>query len=423
LRRLGFSVTHNGMRWSLPIGRVFGISLRLHVTFLIFLGFIAYVGFMDEGLNGAGWSVAMFVSIFACIAFHELGHSVVAQQLGVQVKSITLLPIGGVAALRSIPENPWHEIAITVAGPMVNAAIACVLIPFTGIPSHWLIMSMPKDIHGLLLSLAQANITLFIFNFIPAFPMDGGRLLRAVLALVLPYRQATTIAAMLGQGLAILFVLVGLKFSFWLVLIGAFIFLGAEGEERTVRMRSVLRDLNVEDVMSRAVATLSPSDPVSRGIELIYQMGQDDFPVLEEGRLVSILARSELVEAMNAQGANTPVSTIMKANVTLASPRDKLVHACEGIINGADTNAVVVVEDGQLVGMVSPENINRYLVLQSSIKSPRGLSRLERGRRARGTPPRLVISQSPAPPPVISGVPPIAAPQPPAGSVPPSGLV
>src|SRR5208282_947028 len=137
-----FGVRGRQMRWSIPVGRVFGITLRLHVTFLIFLAIIAYSSFADEGLGGAGWAVAMFSSVFACIALHELGHSVVAQQLGVQVKSITLLPIGGVAALRSIPENPWHEIAITVAGPMVNVAIACALIPFTGMPSHWLIVDM-----------------------------------------------------------------------------------------------------------------------------------------------------------------------------------------------------------------------------------------------------------------------------------------
>jgi Zn-dependent protease/predicted transcriptional regulator len=402
------------MKWSLPIGRVFGISLRLHVTFLLFLAFIAYGGFADAGVNGAGWAVAMFCSVFACIALHELGHSVVAQELGVQVKSITLLPIGGVAALRSIPENPWHEIAITVAGPMVNAAIACALIPFTGMPSHWLIVNMPQDLHGLLLTLTQANIWLFLFNLIPAFPMDGGRLLRAMLALVLPYRQATTMAAMVGQGLAILMVVVGLKVNFWLVLIGAFIFLGAEGEERVVRMRSILRDLNVEDVMGRGIAMLSPLDPVSRGIELIYQTGQDDFPVLDNGTLVGVVARSNLVKAMNAQGANTPVMTIMETDVALASPQEKLVYACEGIINGTDTNAVMVVDDGRLVGMVSPENINRYLLLQSSIKSPRR-------RQARGVPP-LAISQTPAPPPVISGVPPIVVPQSRAGSVPPSGL-
>lgn len=409
------------MKWSLPIGRVSGISLRLHVTFLAFLAFIAYGGFVEEGLNGAGWAVAMFSAIFACIALHELGHSVVAQQLGVQVKSITLLPIGGVAALRNIPENPWHEIAITVAGPMVNAAIACALIPFTGVPSHWLILTMPRDLHGFLLCLAQANITLFLFNFIPAFPMDGGRLLRAMLALALPYRRATSIAAMVGQGLAILMVVVGLETTFWLILIGAFIFLGAEGEERVVRMRSTLRDLTVGDVMSYGFASLSPSDPVSHGLELLYQTGQDDFPVLDDGTLVGIVSRPDLVEALNTQGASAPVATIIRTDAMLASPHDKLVQAGETIINGTDPTAVLVVDDGRLVGMVSGENIDRYLLLQSSLKSPRRPFRWGWGRRGI-VPPRLASSQTPAPPLAISAVPPIVVPQPPAGSVPPSGL-
>jgi Zn-dependent protease/predicted transcriptional regulator len=397
------------MRWSIPIGRVFGITLRLHVTFLIFLAFIAYGGFTEEGLNGAGWSVAMFVSIFACIAFHELGHSVVAQELGVQVKSITLLPIGGVAALRSIPENPWHEIAITVAGPMVNAAIACILIPITGIPSHWLLVAMPHDMHGLLLSLAQANVTLFLFNFIPAFPMDGGRLLRACLALVFSYRQATTIAAMVGQGLAIVFVLVGLKFSFWLVIIGAFIFMSADGEERIVRIRSVLHDLDVEDVMSRDFAVLSPADPVARGIELIYQTGQDDFPVIQDGQLLGIATRPALVEAVNKHGADTPVGNHLDTDLAVVSPQDKVSRVYEEIIGGANASAIVV-DGGRIVGMLSPENISRYLLVQSSIKS----------RRRRRAPPRPVTSQTPTPPPVIADVPPIATPRSREESAPPS---
>jgi Zn-dependent protease len=397
------------MRWSIPIGRVFGITLRLHVTFLIFLAFIAYGGFTEEGLNGAGWSVAMFVSIFACIAFHELGHSVVAQQLGVQVKSITLLPIGGVAALHSIPENPWHEIAITVAGPMVNAAIACVLIPITGIPSHWLLVAMPHDMHGLLLTLAQANVTLFLFNFIPAFPMDGGRLLRACLALVLSYRQATTIAAMVGQGLAILFVLVGLKISFWLVVIGAFIFMGADGEERIVRIRSVLHDLDVEDVMSRDFAVLSPADPVARGIELIYQTGQDDFPVIQDGQLLGIATRPALVEAVNKHGADTPVGNHLDTDLAVVSPQDKVSRVYEEIIGGANASAIVA-DGGRIVGMLSPENISRYLLVQSSLKS----------RRRRRVPPRPVTSQTPTPPPVIADVPPIATPRSREESAPPS---
>jgi Zn-dependent protease/predicted transcriptional regulator len=401
------------MRWSIPVGRVLGITLRLHVTFLIFLAIIAYGSFADEGLSGAGWAVAMFSSVFACIALHELGHSVVAQQLGVQVKSITLYPIGGVAALRSIPENPWHEIAITLAGPMVNAAIACVLIPFVGVPSHWLIVAIPHDLHGLLVALTQANITLFLFNFIPAFPMDGGRLLRATLALVLPYQRATTIAAMVGQGLAIVFVLVGLKFSFWLIIIGAFIFMGAEGEERIVRTRSVLRDLVVEDVMSRDFARLSPADSVARGIGLIYQTGQDDFPVIHEGQLLGLVSRSALVKVFNTHDANLPVGEIAEGDVAVVSPRDKVVHVYERIVSGETTSAVVM-DGGRVVGLLSPENINRYLVVQSGLKSP--------PRRAVSVaPPRFATSQTPGLPLASSGVPPTVTPRSREESVPPPG--
>src|SRR5579859_1514719 len=341
LRSPCFSVRDKLMRWSVQIGRAFGITLRLHVTFLIFLAFIAFGGFQDDGFSGAGWAVAMFSAIFACIALHELGHSVVAQQLGVQVKSITLYPIGGVAALRSIPENPWHEIAITLAGPMVNAAIACVLLPFTGLPSHLFLVAIPQSVPGLLLCLVQANITLFLFNLIPAFPMDGGRLLRAMLALVLSYRRATTIAATVGQGMAILFILVGLKLSFWLVLIGIFIFIGAEGEDRSVRMKSVLKGLNVENVMRREFTVLAPTDPVSRGVELICQTGQDDFPVIENGQLVGIVTRPELLEAVNKLGADTSVSEIMDPDVTVVSAHDTVTRVYEEIISGANASVVV----------------------------------------------------------------------------------
>src|SRR5579871_6057757 len=315
------------MRWSVPIGRVFGITLRLHVTFLAFLAFITYAAFVDAGLNGAEWAVMMFLAIFACIALHELGHSVVAQKLGVQVKSITLLPIGGLAALRNMPENPWHEIAITVAGPMVNAIIACILIPFTGIPSHWLVVAMPNNFSSLLLTLVQANITLFLFNFIPAFPMDGGRLLRAVLALILPYQRATTIAAMVGQGLSIVFVLVGLKIDSWLlIIIGGFIFMAAEGEDRIVRTRTALRHLTVQDLMRREFVVLSPTDPVARGLELVYQTGQDDFPVMQDEQLLGIVTRASLVEAINKSGADTPVADLVSSDMDIISPRDNVSH-------------------------------------------------------------------------------------------------
>jgi Zn-dependent protease/predicted transcriptional regulator len=381
----------------------------LHVTFLIFLAFIGYGGLMEEGWSGAAWAVALFSSIFACIALHELGHSVVAQQLGVQVKSITLLPIGGVAALRNIPENPWHEIAITLAGPMVNAAIAGALIPFTGLPSHVLFVATPQDVHSLLLTLVQANITLFLFNFIPAFPMDGGRLLRAVLALVLSYRRATAVAATVGQGLAILFILAGLKFSFWLVIIGMFIFMGAEGEERIVRMRSFLHELDVEEIMSRDFVVLTPHTNVGEGLRMVYQTGQDDFPVMDGDRLAGLVSRAAMVETANEISPQLVVAEVMDTDVPVVSPQDKVLHVYEEMMNEGRT-CLAVVDGDRVVGLLGPENISRYLLVQSSLKRP--------GRtQAR----RLAAARTTERPPVISNVPPIVAPPPREGSDPPSG--
>jgi Zn-dependent protease/predicted transcriptional regulator len=357
------------------------------------------------------WAVALFSSIFACIALHELGHSVVAQQLGVQVKSITLLPIGGVAALRNIPENPWHEIAITLAGPMVNAAIAAVLLPVTGLPAHVFFVTTPQDLHGLLLNLAQANITLFLFNFIPAFPMAGGRLLRAVLALGLSYRRATAIAATVGQGLAILFILAGLKFSFWLVIIGMFIFMGAEGEERIVRMRSFLHDLDVEEVMSRDFVVLTPHTTVGEGLRMVYQTGQDDFPVMDGDQLVGLVSRAAMVETANNIGPQIMVAEVMDIDAPVVSPQAKVSHVYEEMMSEGRTSFPVVDGD-RVIGFLGPDNVSRYLLVQSSLK-----------RSGRAEARRPAVARTPEPPPVISAVPPIVVPPPREGSGPPSGRV
>ena len=398
------------MRWSFPIGRIFGITLRLHVTFLLLLGFIGYAGFMDAGAEGAIWLLSLVCSVFACIALHELGHSVVAQQLGVQVKSITLLPIGGVAALRNIPENPWHEIAITLAGPMVNAGIALALLPFTGLPSHVFLMRVPDNAHGLLLSIVGANIALFLFNFIPAFPMDGGRLLRATLALVFSYRRATVIAAAVGQGLAILFVLLGLKSSIMLVIIGVFIFIGAEGEEKMVRTRSLLRDLEVEEVMSREFVALSPTDTVSRGLAMVYQTGQDDFPVMVADQLVGIVTRTAMLHAVNNLGSYVPIAEVMNPHPPVVTPQTSLSRVYEAMMTEGP-GSVPVMQDGHLIGLLSLDNISRYLLVQSSLKSRRASSR------------PTVSARAPTLPPVISAVPPIAVPPPRAEPAPPPARV
>ncbi len=390
------------MRWSVPLGRIFGIALRLHVTFLLLVAFIGYQGYLVAGGRGAGWAVALVCSVFACIVIHELGHSVVAQRLGVEVRSITLLPIGGVAALRTIPENPWHEIAITLAGPMMNLIIACLLLPFTGWPTEFLLVHYPHDLAGLLKTLVGVNLGLFGFNFIPAFPMDGGRLLRAVLALFVSYRRATVVAATVGQGLAILFIVAGLKFSAMWIILGAFIFLAAEGEEKAVKMRSLLRDIEVADVMTREFVTLTPQAPLREALTAMYRTGQDDFPVQEGDRLAGWLTRQAVIDAINSHGEDTPVAAVMDADPPVLSPRNKVSWVHEQMM--ADHyQGFPVMENGRLVGLLGPDNISRYLLLQESLK-----------------PKRPARAPTPTPPPVIAAVPPTAAPPPPATTLPPA---
>lgn len=390
-----------GVRWSFPIGRVSGITIRLHLTFLALLAVVGYSTYREMNLTVALWTVGFVCAVFGCIALHELGHSLIAQQLGVEVRSITLLPIGGVAALKRIPENPWHEIAITLAGPMVNAVIALLLLPVVGLPEQLFLVYAPTGLHAFLISLLKANVTLFLFNFLPAFPMDGGRLLRAVLALVLPYRRATTIAAWVGQGLAILFVMIGLSghelvaglTPLWLLLIGGFIFFGAETEERNVRTRHALGDRLVADLMNPHCARLAPGDSCEHAARLIYQTGQDDFPVVAGDRLVGIVTRQHILKSAG------PVSGILEIDFPVAYAQERVVKIYDEIL-AEGWRAIPVLDDGRLVGWLTTDSINRFVVVQ-----------------------RVVAGRKPTPPPVIATVHPIAPPPPPAEPAPPTAPV
>lgn len=408
------------MRWSFPIGRVSGITIRLHVTFVLTVLVFGLASYQELGWAGAVWAMTFLCAVFACIALHELGHSLVAQSLGVEVRSITLLPIGGVAALKHIPENPWHEIAITIAGPLVNAVIALLLLPLTGVPKQLFVITMPHSFPTLLVTMVQANLSLFVFNLLPAFPMDGGRLLRAVLALIVSYRRATTVATLVGQGIAIVLIMNGFGLirllpqvsSLWLLVIGIFIFFGAEGEERIVRRRSVLAEYQVADLMSRQFTTLCPTDTVERGLELVYQTCQDDFPVLVDGQLVGMAARGEMLEAFNKTGPSTIVSEVMDSEYLTAGPNDPVVQVHNEVLSEGWGSVPVLDGEGQLIGLLTPENISRFLVVHSVLNpAPHSAA------------PPVAAGHTPMPPPVMTAAPPVAVPPPPAGPVPPTGRV
>jgi Zn-dependent protease len=363
------------MRWSIGIGRVFGIALRIHVTFLLLLAWVGWLGYAERGSNGMFWALLMILAIFACVGLHELGHSIVAQRLGVQVRSITFLPIGGVAGMKSIPEVPRHELAITVAGPLVNVVIALALIVlplrltfslWPGSDDFWPFFP-PHNTSEFLESLLRANILMVAFNLIPAFPMDGGRILRSLLAMAMRYLRATAIAVTVGQAIAVLFFLYGIyQGSLMLPIIGFFIFWGAEMEERMVRMRASLRDLEVDDVMNRQFTAVGPTDTIAHCLQQIYQTGQEDFPVLENGQLVGILTRNEILKGVHEHGTSAPVGAAMRRVLHVVTPNTSLIRAHEELLaSGASTFPVM--DDGQLVGMLSQENISRYFLLADEI--------------------------------------------------------
>ena len=318
------------------------------------------------------WALALIICLFACVVLHELGHSFMAMRFGAHVRSVTLLPIGGVASMQSIPEKPYQELLVSLAGPSVNVVIALVLMALRGGYHSWGEQHVfPMSVGELLDALMNANLVLAVFNLIPAFPMDGGRVLRSVLALFLPYARATTVAATLGQILAIGFVLVGLAKNPFLVIIGIFIFFGAETEERTVRVKSMLRDVLVEDVMVTDFVNLSPEDTVARCLENVYHRKQEDFVVEFEGRLVGVVARKDWLEALHRDGPQARIADIMRRHFITVIPKTPLSRLYQDLWH-LKQGVFPVVENGKLLGLLTTEDVSRFLMVQAIRQDSRG---------------------------------------------------
>ena len=228
------------MSWSIKFARVAGIDLKIHITFLLFLVWIGFTYFSIGGAVAARQGVLFILLLFACVLLHELGHALTAKGFGIRTTDITLLPIGGVARLERIPNEPKQELLIAIAGPAVNVVIAVLLIFYLGQRAA---MSDFEDIHTprvtMLSKLASVNIGLVLFNLIPAFPMDGGRILRSILAMRMNYLRATEIAARIGQTLAIAFGIVGFFYNSFLIFIAFFVYMGAQQEAAMARARAV----------------------------------------------------------------------------------------------------------------------------------------------------------------------------------------
>lgn len=334
--------------WSVRVGSLAGIPIRIHVTFLLLLAWIA----LAYSLRGLGPTatlngVLLVVCVFAVIVVHELGHALVARRYGVHTREILLLPIGGVASLERIPERPSQELAVAVVGPAINLAIAAIL---------WLVPG------AFARQFAWVNVGLAVFNLIPAFPMDGGRALRALLAIRLGRVRATAVAAGLGRVIAVVFAAIGLTSNVWLVLIAVVVWFGAQQEATMVQLRSALVDVPVREAMSRPVEVVTSDAPLVEAARLLVTTGQMQLPIVDHGEPVGVLTRGDIAAGLRTAGELARIDAVPHHPAIAVAPTDPLEAVFDRLAHEPDAIAVVV-EHGTAIGLVTTDQLATYVAL------------------------------------------------------------
>lgn len=357
------------MKWSWKIIRLAGIDVYVHATFFILITWIGLSYWQVEGTLAAVVSgVGFILALFACVVLHEFGHALTARRYGIRTRHITLLPIGGVAALEGMPKDPKQEIAVALAGPAVNLVIALGL---------WLWLNVSNGLQPLghfsltggsfLERLMLINIFLAIFNLLPAFPMDGGRVLRAALAMRMDRNRATQAAAKIGQGLALWLGFIGLLYNPFLMFIALFVWIGAAAEAGMEQVKSTLFEATVGSAMLTDFKVLSANDPLSRAIELTIAGSQTDFPVLADGVMVGVLGQAELLKGLQSEGKQSLVEKWMQRDVQSADIDEPLEKVMERL-QSCHCRLLSVTESDRLVGIVNLENIMELIRIQTSLR-------------------------------------------------------
>ena len=364
------------MKWQWKLGRFAGIDVYIHATFLLLLGWVG----LSHWMANQSWSevisgVLFILALFLCVVLHEYGHALTARKYGIKTRDITLYPIGGVARLERMPEKPIEELWVALMGPAVNVVIAIVLFA-------WLFLTGTLgSIQGLSVAsgsfldrLLVVNVSLVLFNIIPAFPMDGGRVLRALLAMRMDYVRATQVAANVGQGMALLFGFIGLFTNPFLIFIALFVWIGASQEASMVQMKNSLSGIPVSRAMLTNFEKLSARDTLTRVVGLILAGTQHDFPVLDDdGRLIGILERDAFIRTLSSEGQSAPVVSAMRRDPPAVDSYDMIEIAMMRLQeSGAKT--LPVVHAGEFVGLITLENITEFLMIRSALKTRSGLS-------------------------------------------------
>lgn len=355
------------MKWTFKLGRVAGIVVYVHATFLILVGWVALDAWTPAHSAAAALEGAAFtITLFACVVVHELGHALAARHFGIATRDITLLPIGGLSRLERMPRRPVQEFWIAVAGPATSVAIAVTIAVVLFATSSLRPLPELGVAEGPFLErLMLVNVMLAVFNMLPAFPMDGGRVLRALLAMRVDYPRATRWAAAVGQAMALLFLLLGLFSSPILVLIALFIWLGAAQEAGVVQLRAAVSGVAVAEAMRIDVSTLSPDDAIETARELTVRHAQHDLPVVSGGTIVGVLTREDLLSAL-ATRPKALVADVMHQRFETAEDTESLDVALARL-EGNDCHVLPVVHAGRLVGLISMEGLGEFLRLQMAM--------------------------------------------------------
>ncbi len=361
------------MSWSLNIGKVAGTVVRVHLTFLLFLAWIFAASYASGGPATAWDSLAFMVLLFLCVLLHEFGHIFTARAFGVTTPYVTLLPIGGVAQLDRIPEEPGQEFLIAIAGPLVTVVITIVLVVFAGAELQPSAAAAVDNLKIPLVDrLAAVNLFLALFNLIPAFPMDGGRVLRALLASRFGYVRATEVAAAIGQFVAFALGFIGLMYNPILIFIAIFVYLAASSEAHMVALRAVSRGVPVSYAMMTHFETLVPQAHLDGAAQTLLQTGQGEFPIVDgAGKPVGVLGRSDLFRALKTLGPDARVADAMTAELPTIGHRQCLEDAFKLLMQKSAPAVGVTDAAGKLVGLITSETIAEMMMLQDAL--PKGV--------------------------------------------------
>jgi Zn-dependent protease/CBS domain-containing protein len=347
---------------------VAGIDLYVHPTFLMLIAWVAFVHWQpDHSMASALAGVGFVLALFACVVLHEFGHALTARRFGIRTRDITLLPIGGLARLERMPDDPRQELWVALAGPAVNVCLAAGLFVIVqGLGTMAPVATLTLTSGSFLERLMMVNVLLAAFNMLPAFPMDGGRVLRALLAIRMDYAHATQVAANVGQGMALLFGLAGLFGNPFLIFIALFVWIGAGQEAALTQMRAALGGIPLERAMITDFRTLSPADPLARAVALLLSGSQQDFPIMDGETVVGILTRADLLTALARQDQR-PVSEVMRRDFHVADASDMIDVAFQRL-QDCQCHTIPVLRRGSLIGLLTMDNVGEFLSVQSAVR-------------------------------------------------------